>query len=658
MSKKRAIITLNLEELEEKNKCMKTDKCNYPKRNIIINEKYNKDYIVYHDNKIESEEDDEYYDDIINVNDDETILSNSLSSLSLEDEKSSNNTASTDEDDITEEELKDILNYENKNNDENLEKLNEELNIIATNIKDKKVTLTKILKSNLNLHEKERAVELFGVLSSHDPNSLEYLNLNKVIYTMINNIVYDNSNIDDKIKILNDKIKDDIPTMEKIINAKISEQDKISALEMFNTFSHLSLTDGLYSRDWFILKKKIITIINNTINNDEEYRELEQKEKELKLYNIDNDNQQLKYKILNLEADMKIKKKIYTMYEEMNNTGDDQSKEQLYNKIKWLVSLPHERVMIKNVDCNNIKEYCTNVYKKLDDKIYGMYEVKERILLHINNKIKANNNTSIIALKGEPGVGKTKLVKSLAEAVDLPFSKISFGGAIDSSILIGSNSVWNNSSPGILLQTLAQHKYSNIIILLDEIDKLASSSKGIEVENSLLQILDYTQNNSFNDSYLNEYGHNLSNIWFIATMNSDEGLSQPLKDRLEIINVPSYNKEDMVKIIIKYTLPDACIKCGLKLEDLKIEESACYFLLNQMSNEIKSSGLRQLEREIVNIVSKLNLLNNISDTSDFNLSFKLNDFKNFPYIINKSTIKSLTNFKSNNNNDTYKHMYM
>ncbi len=125
-------------------------------------------------------------------------------------------------------------------------------------------------------------------------------------------------------------------------------------------------------------------------------------------------------------------------------------------------------------------------------------------------------------------------------------------------------------------------------------------------------------------------------------MNSDEGLDPALKDRLEIINIPSYNKEEMVSIIIKHTLPEACIKCGFKVEDLSISESACYLLLNMV--DIKLSGMRNVEKEIYNIVSKISFLHHVKGDS-FNLSFKISDFNGLPYRIEKKTIKNIIKAK-------------
>src|SRR5690606_24425082 len=128
----------------------------------------------------------------------------------------------------------------------------------------------------------------------------------------------------------------------------------------------------------------------------------------------------------------------------------------------------------------------------------------------------------------KPGVGKTKLVKTFAKLSGLDFEIINLGGMHDSTMLKGSDSVWARASPSLLIQFLAKFKSSNVIILLDEIDKISDTEKGLEVQHALLHLLDPTQNNTYQDLYLNDFSHDLSNIWFIPTMNDDTCLSQPL----------------------------------------------------------------------------------------------------------------------------------
>src|SRR5439155_525948 len=137
------------------------------------------------------------------------------------------------------------------------------------------------------------------------------------------------------------------------------------------------------------------------------------------------------------------------------------------------------------------------------------------------------------------------------------------------------------------------------------------------------------------DNYLTEIVHDISRIQFIATMNDDRHLDAALRDRLNIIDVPSYNKQEQIEIMMKHSLPEACEKCGLRSDDVSIDGPAAHQLLLQMAKDIKSSGMRAVEKVVYDMVSKLSFLR--LGESDFNLSYKVTDFQGFPYVINKKT---------------------
>lgn len=544
----------------------------------------------------------------------ESTLSDSFSSLSIEDN------GDVDYHAILEEE-----------NDGKETVLTKELTRITNKIKLGEITLSSILACRLHDHDKETAVELFGILNTCERNSLEYIQLNKLLCHMVTSEEF---------------IDSDLPTINKILRASISKDDKLKAIELYNMFYNVSVSHGnLYSEEWYLLKKKINGIIGKK-RSPEELALLEEKEKELKSYQPQKTD--MKSIILNLDADISIKKKLYDMYSSMMMTVDDNAKHNIHDKLTWYTKLPYNKQLIIKYD--SITTYCENIYKTLNESLYGMHEVKEKILLHINNRLRNPQYPSILALLGLPGVGKSKIVKCIAKAVGLPYNKLSFGGAIDSTLLLGSEAVWKNSSPGMLMKILCNSKCSNPIILLDEIDKLTESVKGKEVQSSLLHVLDKTQNDQFNDNYLSEHPHNLSNIWFIATMNNDTMLDPALKDRLEIIKVPAYKKDELIKIITMYVLPEACIEHGYKKEDITMSDNACNVILNNIKNDLKESGVRKIQEEVKNIVSKISFLDKVGYKEEFNLSFKLKQTITFPFLIDESTIKSLMKKKTNDNN--------
>lgn len=273
MSKKRAISHVIEEEYEENKR---------PKRKVTLenNKKY-KDYVEY----------------------DEETLSDSLSSLSISDESSSFIEEIEDEYNPTQTECIDYKSILVDENPIQLDSLSNELSLICNNLNDKKVTLTKILQSHLQSYEKERAVELFGVLAdmarNELSNTLMYIQLNDILHNMIStsSLQSKNEDINKKLKELHDKMIFDTPTLDKIMNAPISETDRMMAIEQFNTFYHLGLSsEGLYSHEWFILRKKINMIIDRKIRDKQEYENLEKKEDEIKKYELDEHND-LKKKI-------------------------------------------------------------------------------------------------------------------------------------------------------------------------------------------------------------------------------------------------------------------------------------------------------------------------------------------------------------------------
>lgn len=604
------------------------------KRNINQITEEPKDVILKRLKKEESSDDD-YVEEI--EDDSVSSLSDSITALSLTDSEEEDDTTVID---MAEDYL--VVLEEEVQDETFLTPLKSELLSLCQHMEEKKVTLSKILTSELTTFEKERALELYGILMNTDANTFEYIELHQMLQNMIEGPLHQACTMDTKLKLslLEDKLRTENPTLDKIVNANISESDKMMATQLYYMFYN----ETQYSYEWFSLRKKINTILDKPVDMSQ-YLELEKQEKLIKQF--EQQETQLKNKILMLDADMNIKKKLFTMYESMMHDDDH---DKIKNKLNWLIQLPYRKIVKPTLT----DDYLVSIYKQLNTKMYGMYEIKEKLMLHINNKLNGNGRGHILALKSSPGVGKTRLVEVLAEAVQQPYAKLSFGGAVDSTLLVGHDQGWSGSSPGMIMQILARTKYANTIILLDEIDKLSSTPKGKEVQAALLHVLDPTQSTSFNDAYLNEFPHDISQVWFIATMNSDAGLDPALKDRLEIIELPSYNKEEMVQIMIKHTLPEACIKCGFKPDDLSISQSACYLLLNMA--DIKTSGMRSVEKEIYNIVSKISFAYRVKG-DDFNLSFKIPNLSSLPYVIEKKTIKSLIKEKPNHSN-TYSSMYI
>lgn len=515
-------------------------------------------------------------------------------------------------------------------------------------------TIERILNSGLSDQDKQYTIQLFNILDSTPNNTLDYLYLQQKINNILslapNSL---NSQAYSQYLSLNKKMEDSIPTIEKIVNAKLIEEDKLEALKLYKILQLCTI----YTDYWFEVRNKINNIISKQFTTDDELSNISDLEHELKISTSSYYHTNLKITILSLNADNHIKKKLYDMYQEMMTYDSTSSKHtEIKEKLRWAVKLPYRTTIPTLLIDNNISLYCRNVYHVLNADLYGMKDVKEKVMQVVNDRIYNPNSRSLIALKGKPGVGKTKLAKTIAKAVNLPFDKINLGGAIDSTIFKGSDSVWSGSSPSLLLQIMMRVKCCNAVILLDEIDKLSTSSKGVEVQNSLLHILDPTQNDSFQDSYLNEFPHDISKVWFIPSLNDDSDLHPALRDRLNIINIPSYNHDDMIQIIKLHTLPDMLIDKGFEKDNVTITDEAAKLLLTLLGEEVKNSGMRIVERCISDIVSKINLVRSLYPESTVPLTFKLPKYEGLPYRIDCDTVNELC--KDMRDSDIHQIMYV
>ena len=312
------------------------------------------------------------------------------------------------------------------------------------------------------------------------------------------------------------------------------------------------------------------------------------------------------------------------------------------NKLRWLIKLPYNHQTVHPYTNNT--EYCINIFNNLNNKVYGLSQPKEYVLEVINNRLHNSSSKGILALKGPPGVGKTQFARSAAEAMGLPFGKISLGGVIDVTLLKGSDTVWSGAHPSKIIELLADAQCNNMVILLDEIDKISDDHKGIDVSSALLHLLDQNENKQYEDMYLNEITHNISNVFFIVAMNDDTTLHPALKDRLNIIELKPYTRNEIIEIIHNYSLPKSILDKGFQPNDISITNQACETLLNNLGNQIKINGIRSVERSLDSIVSKLNMLKTLNGQTSIKLSYSLPDFKglsSLPYVITSDTVNRL-----------------
>ena len=377
----------------------------------------------------------------------------------------------------------------------------------------------------------------------------------------------------------------------------IDYHDKLKYIEMTNPMNRLKLTiEDLHKEiETVKIEDEIETTLKSKIDIEQRNYILREKirliKEELEEDNLkENDIKEIKQKLLSLQAPEKIKERIQKEIEKYEMLSDNSPEVGIIrNYIECLMSLPWEISTEDNKDISKIKN-------ALDNSHYGLNEIKERIIEYIATKDICDKDQSIICFVGPPGVGKTTMAKSIANALNKNFVKISVGGLDDVSEIIGHRKTYIGSYPGKIIQGLKKVKSNNPVFLIDEIDKMNSNNKSNPIA-SLLDILDKEQNNRFVDNYIEEE-FDLSKVMFILTANDLSSIPTEIKDRLEIIELNSYTIEEKESIAEEYIIPSLNKEYNLNLtfSDKVIKEIIIYYT--------KEAGIRELNRCITNIYRK------------------------------------------------------
>lgn len=290
------------------------------------------------------------------------------------------------------------------------------------------------------------------------------------------------------------------------------------------------------------------------------------------------------------EVKEKIRKEI-DRYTKVAASSSESAVERAY--IETLLELPWDKA---SCDCTDMQR----AQQILEEQHYGLTKVKERILEYLAVRVLTGKGQSpIICLVGPPGTGKTSIARSVAEALDKKYVRICLGGVRDEAEIRGHRKTYVGAMPGRIANALRQAGVKNPLMLLDEVDKLGNDYKG-DPSAALLEVLDGEQNNAFRDHYV-ELPLDLSEVLFLATANSTEGIPRPLLDRMELIEISSYTANEKLHIAKEHLVQKQLKKNGMKPEELAFQEDALRDIIRYYTRE---AGVRGLEREIGAICRK------------------------------------------------------
>ncbi|MDE5585393.1 MAG: endopeptidase La [Muribaculaceae bacterium] len=265
-----------------------------------------------------------------------------------------------------------------------------------------------------------------------------------------------------------------------------------------------------------------------------------------------------------------------------------------YTYLNTLLSLPWDNKKVSPIDLDHVEEI-------LNRDHYGLSKIKDRILEQVAvMKLRGDLKAPILCLYGPPGVGKTSLGKSIAEALGRDYARISLGGLHDEAEIRGHRRTYIGAMPGRIIAALEKTESNNPVIVLDEIDKISKDIKG-DPSAALLEVLDPEQNSKFHDNYV-DFDYNLSDILFIATANTLDSVAPPLLDRMELLEVSGYIVEEKTEIAKRHLVPKALSDLGFEKEDVVLTDEGLRFIVEKYTRE---SGVRQLDKAIRRLLRRL-----------------------------------------------------
>jgi len=396
------------------------------------------------------------------------------------------------------------------------------------------------------------------------------------------------------------KTVDIIDLVYEIANALPIHFDQKQQILALNTLPlKIDAVNGILSNpnDLSKVEKEVNKKLNDSLNKQQREFYLREKMRTIKeelgeLSSRENDSATFRKRLHENPYPKHIKEKLEVEINHLE-ASNPQETSMIRTYIEWLMNIPWWQENKDNDDFNKVKN-------TLDASHYGLEKVKERIIEYLAVRAKSRNTKApIICLVGPPGVGKSSLAKSIADALNKPFVKMALGGVKDESEIRGHRRTYLGSMPGRIIKAMKKAGVVNPLFLLDEIDKMSSDQRG-DPASAMLEVLDPEQNSRFSDNYIEE-DYDLSKVMFVATANYAEQIPAALYDRLEIIELTSYTELEKLAIAKKYLIPKVLKDSGLNAKDLTFTDHTLLFIIRHYTQE---AGVRQLERLIRKIARK------------------------------------------------------
>ncbi|MCL4361745.1 endopeptidase La [Candidatus Dependentiae bacterium] len=396
------------------------------------------------------------------------------------------------------------------------------------------------------------------------------------------------------------KMQDPAKIADFILSHIVLEVDEAQA--MLEANSQKELLEGLYRSlmkelEVVEVQERIKNRARDSMNKSQKEFYLREQIRAIKEELGDDDLEEIEKMRIRL-AEIPVSEDVYTEINRQINRLEKTSPDSMEASVvrtylEWVLALPWGRETIDNLDIEHAK-------KVLDEDHHGLKEIKERILDFISiRKLKQDGHAPIICFVGPPGTGKTSLGKSIARCLNREYVRISLGGVKDEAEIRGHRRTYVGAMPGRFIQGIKKAGSANPVVIIDELDKIGADFRG-DPSAAMLEVLDPQQNKTFYDNYLN-IPFDLSKCLFIATANSLETLSEPLKDRMEIIQLSGYTLEEKIEIAKRHLTRRVLNEAGLENHALSIKDE---LLAHIIYNYTREAGVRELERLIKKLASK------------------------------------------------------